>query len=330
MGMRIRIAVLVILFSLPHAAFAQGKPALVRLTHGSGWDALPAVVGLERGFFAQEGLVVSSMPISNSVAAVESLIAGTSDFALVPQRTLLVMAASNLEFTVVSMNGWGAEMELVVPRSDSITKSLADLKGKVLAVTAGSEAFPVLLRLLNQAGVRPKDVNITELSEGQLTNAFKTRTADAVIELRQLTSAILRNGEGRVVMTNQDITKAIGRIGAAPLVVNNTVLKEEKETIQRFLNAWVKALAYIRKDPDDAAVLLRIFFHRQGVRISDELAKSWIGMIRYDRYTWSDSDIIDAEYNGWGLKEGNILKVQPELDGYIQNDFAEKAAKNLR
>lgn len=311
------------------AAVGQGDATLVRLTFSRGWDALPAIVGLERGFFAQEGLIVSGMPVSNSVAAVESLVAGTSDFAMLPQRTLLVMAASKLDFTVVSMNGWGAEMELVVPKGDARTRDLAGLKGKRIALTPGSEALPVLLRLLNRAGMRAADLRIVELGADRLANAFKNGSADAIIELRQLTSAIVRSGEGRVAISNQDITKSIGRIGAMPLIVNNTLLEEETETVQKFLNAWVKALAYIRQDPEDAAILLRIFFHRQGVKVADNLAESWIRMIRYDRYTWSKSDIADAEYNGWGLKEGKVLKAQPKLDGYFRNDLAERAAKKL-
>lgn len=310
-------------------ALAERDTTLVRVTYSRGWDALPAIVGLERGFFAEQGLIVSGMPVSNSVAAVESLVAGTSDFALVPQRTLLVMAASKLDFKVVSMNGWGAEMELVVPKADSRTRDLAALKGKRIALTPGSEALPVLMRLMNRAGLRAADLKIVELGAERLANALKDGSADAVIELRQLTSAIVSSGEGRVAVSNQDITKSIGRIGAAPLIVNNTVLEDDAGTVQRFLNAWVKALAYIRQDPEDAAVLLRIFFHRQGVKIADDLARSWVRMIRYDRYTWSESDVADAEYNGWGLKEGKVLKVQPKLGGYIRNDLAEQAAKTV-
>ncbi len=60
------------------------------------------------------------------------------------------------------------------------------------------------------------------------------------------------------------------------------------------------------------------------------MARSWVGYTHYDRYTWSENDSVDAEYNGWGLKEGQVLKVAPELDGYIDNRFAEKAWERLQ
>ena len=91
----------------------------------------------------------------------------------------------------------------------------------------------------------------------------------------------------------------------------------------------MRALTYIREDPDDAAAVLQIFFHRQGLELDAELAKAWIGMTRYDRYTWTAGDIADAEYNGWGLLTAKILRSQPKLSGYIDNSFAEAAAKQL-
>lgn len=312
---------------------AQEKTTLVRLSHSSGWDALPAVVALERGLFAQEGLVVSNLPVSNSLAVIQSVSTGSSDFALVPQRTLLVMAAGKLKFGIVSVGSWGAQMELVVPTSDKKTKRLADLKGKRIALTRGSEAFPVLVRLLNRDRLRPSDVKILQMSTSQVTNSIKAKTADAVFDLRYLTSAITQRKEGRVAFSNNDITKAIGRIGATALIVNDRVLQREgkkSKTVQRFVNAWVKALAYIRQDPKDSAVLLRIFLHRQGVKTPKGITEFWLKLARYDRYTWSKPAVTDAEYNGWGLKTGGILKVQPKIAGYVRNEFAKRSMKALQ
>jgi hypothetical protein len=39
--------------------------------------------------------------------------------------------------------------------------------------------------------------------------------------------------------------------------------------------------------------------------------------------------VADAEFNGWGLKEGGVLKVLPKLDGVVENRFAQQAVKRL-
>lgn len=305
---------------------------LARFSFGSGWDAVPAVVAIDRGFFVDEGLVVNGLARSAEGAVAESLIAGSTDFATVPQRTLLVMAALKLPLKVISMNGWGTEIEVVVPKADTAVKTIAHLKGKTIGLGVGSDVYPILIRLLNKAKLGPTGVKIKYLSPNDLTRAFKDNAtlADAVIESRHFTATLVATGQARVALTNKDIVSAIGVIGAAPLVTRTALIDKEPATVQKFVNAWVRAVAYIRQDPEDAVRLMTIFFHRQGVaNVQPAMVNSWLGMTRYDRAIWSKDDLADAEYNGWALKEGGVLKVAPQLNGYIENRFAEEAQKRL-
>lgn len=307
---------------------AQDQPRLVRLSFSSGWDALPAVVAIERGFLAQEGVIASSLAVSSAEAVINSLAAGSTDFAVVPQRTFLVMVAAKAPIKVIGMSGWGTDMELVVKKGSPI-KGVADLKGKKVAITQGSEAFPILIRLLNQAKLKPGDVKITQITGDQLTQVFVKNTADAVFETRHFTGALVKTGGAVVAVKPEDVTKTVGTITGRPLVAGNKVIEKESDTVQRVVNAWIKALTYIQQDPKDSARLLRIFFHRQGVTITDEMATAWVGATKYDLYMWTKEAIADAEYNAWGLKTGKILKVAPKLDGFVENRFVIAASKAL-
>ncbi len=326
---KVLLAVIWIMLLVPGPALA-GEWKLARLSYSSGWDGLPAVVAIERGFFVPEDLVVSGLAVSSSQAVINSVVAGSTDFAAVPQRTLLVMAALNLPIKIVSMNAWGTEMELIVPKENTTGKSIADLKGKAIGVGVSSEAYPVLIRMMNKAKMRPADATIKSLSAEELTRAFQNKLADAVFESRHFTSVLVRNGQARVVLTPKDVVEALGLIGASPLVTRKELVEKDPATAQKFVNGWVKALKYIGQDPEDAARLLQIFFHRQGVTVTDELAKSWLAMNRYNRFFWSPADVADAEYNGWALQQGGILKVQPKLEGLVENRFAQQALLGLQ
>jgi ABC-type nitrate/sulfonate/bicarbonate transport system substrate-binding protein len=324
------IALVIGALALVPVQAVAAERALARLAFSSGWDGLAAVVAIERGFFDQEGLVISGLASSSPLHVINSLTAGSTDFAAVPQRTLLVMAALRSPVKVISTNGWGTEIELMAPKDDTATKSVADLKGKVIGVGVGSETYPVLIRLLNKAKIRPNEVTIKTLSAPDLTRAFQKKLAGAILESRYLTSALAQTGQGRTVLTHQDIVKTLGLIGAGPLVARQALIEKEPGTVQRFVNAWIKALTYIQQDPEDAGRMLQVFFHRQGAKVSEEMARAWIGMARYDRYVWSPAEIADAEFNGWGLKEGGVLKVLPKLDAYVENRFARKAVESLQ
>lgn len=332
MRLGVFLAAAVICFTAgPGVADAQTKKLeIVRLSYPAGWEALPAIVGIERKLFAREGLVVNGLRSENSLATSGSLIGGSSDFAMVPQRTLLTLAAAKQPFYIVGMNGWGAEMELVVPAKDKTTKSIMDLKGKRLAVGRGSEALPALMRLLNQKKMTLKDIKVLQMRGVQAIRSLRKGQADAVFEVRTLTGAMVQSKQARTVMSNQQVTDAIGRIGATPLLVNAAFAKKYPGTVQRFMNAWVRALAHIRGDPEDAARLLVIYFHRQGTKFPIKTARAWISMVRYTRVVWTKEDVADAEYSGWGLVAGRVLKVQPKLNGYVRNKFAKKALASLR
>jgi ABC-type nitrate/sulfonate/bicarbonate transport system substrate-binding protein len=314
----------------PQESHAAAEKKLARLTFSSGWDALPALVALERGFFDQEQLVVSGLTVSSAAAVMRSVASRTTDFASVPQRMLLIMVALKLPIKAISMNGWGKKMELVVPKEDTKTKSISDLKGKTIAMTNGSEVLPALIRLINKERLHPTEIKVKYLPAEKLTKAFKDKLADAVFESKHFTSPLVQGGGGRLVIGHQEIVNSLGFIGGAPLITSKAMVEKEPETVQKFVNAWVKALFYIQQDPKDAARLLQIFFHRQGVPVSKKLAASWVGMTRYDRYIWSPADIADAEYNGWGLKESGVLKIIPKIGEYTDNRFALRALEKIK
>jgi ABC-type nitrate/sulfonate/bicarbonate transport system substrate-binding protein len=308
---------------------SAADPALVRLAYSSGWDALPAIVGIERGFFTEEGIVVSGLAVTSPEAVIQSLAVGTTDIALVPQRVMLVMAGAKAPVKVIGMGGWGTEMALVA-RPDANIKAAGDLKGKTVAVVQGSEALPVLVRILNQAKLKPTDLQIVNTNANTLLKVLAEKKADAVFETRHFTDPIVEQKQGAVVMDPAAVTKTVGAIGAIPLVAGNDAIAKEAATTQHFVNGWVKALKYIQQDPADAARILQIFFHRQGVVVTKPMAESWVKMTKYDQYSWSKAAIADADYNGWALNAAQILKLAPKLDDYVDNHFADAAVKSLQ
>ena len=300
---------------------------LVRLSFGSGWDALPAIVGIERGFFAQEGLVVSGLTVTSGEAVMQSLATGSTDFAALPQRAFLVMVAAQFPVQAVALNGWGTRAELVVSPSLGSAKSIADLKGKTIAINTGSDVLPALFRLVKQAKLKPTDVALLQLPAEGLVQVFADKKADAVFASAHFTEPLGSHGGARRLLSNQEIVQATGFVGAQPLVVSRKTIERDSALVQKFVNGWVKAIAYIEQDPADAARLLQIFFHRQGVAATPEQAASWVGMTRHDRAVWTKEDTADVDANGASLVEGGILKVRPKLDGYVDTSYAKKAAE---
>ena len=322
---RIAFACLVLLLTVASAR-ATEEATLVRVSFGEGWDALPAVVAIERGFFHREGLVASGMPVTSAEAVIQSLVTGSTDFAVVPQRTLMVMAAAEVPIRVVALSGWNTQLNLVVGKKLGKISSVAELKGRTIAVGRGAQAHPVLLRLLNAEGLAPSDVKIEMMGPDDLVSALERSAADAVLASGHYTSRMVAGGNGRVLLPHAALVETIGYVGAVPLVTSTQVVELRPDLARRVMRAWVKALQHIQSNPEDAAKVLQIYFHRQGVPVEEAQALAWVGMTRWDRAVWTDADIADAEYNGWGLTVGGILKLQPKLGALMEPRFAQEAA----
>lgn len=313
----------------PATAQTTQKKDLVRLSFGNGWSALPAIVGIEAGFFDEQNLIVSGLSYSDERAVIKSVVIGSSDFAAVPQRTFIVAAGSSLPVKALALNGTGLVIDLVVPTASEVA-AVSELKGKTIAVGAGSEAYPVLMRLLNLHGMRPSDVKLRFLSGSDLVTVFDKSQADALIETRHYTQLLMAQGKAKALVPYADIVKQLGVVGSQALIARDELIKDEPHVVQRFVNAWAKALLFINQKPEDAARFLTIYFHRQGVVVRDEDAKNWVSYLNYGRVVWNQNDIADAEYNGWGLVEGQIIKNSPKLQPFVESSFAEAAYAALQ
>ena len=162
----------------------------MRVALGGGIDALPAIVAQERGFFVQERLVASVWSITSEEAVGISLSAGTTDFAVVPQRTFLLMAAARLPVSVVATSNWDTQLEMIVPAGVAFD-SVQDLQGKRIIIDDRSDTLPLLVRLLNHSEVSLSNVAVTALPGPRIAEAFAEGQADVVLAPRYLTQPMV-------------------------------------------------------------------------------------------------------------------------------------------
>jgi len=110
---------------------------------------------------------------------VEAATAGKIDFAITGNTPPIFGAASNAKVKVVSAyDGGGAGDEILV-HADSPIKTVADLRGKTIAVGKGSSGHGNILGQLDKAGLTPSDVKLVFLQPADALSAFTQKQADA-------------------------------------------------------------------------------------------------------------------------------------------------------
>lgn len=109
----------------------------------------------------------------------EALNAGAIDIGGVGNTPPLFAAAAGSKMKVVYGASMGAEGDAIVVPKDSDIRSVADLKGKKVAVAEGSSANYNLLAQLSKAGLSYHDVSVQDLQPADALAAFTAGHVDA-------------------------------------------------------------------------------------------------------------------------------------------------------
>jgi sulfonate transport system substrate-binding protein len=141
------------------ALFAADKPKEIRIDWAT-YNPVSMVLkeqGLLEKEFAKDGIAVRWVQTLGSNKALEFLNAGSIDFgSTAGSAALLAKINGNpiKSIYVYSRPEWTA----LVTRKDSPIKTVADLKGKRVAVTRGTDPHIFLVRALLEAGLSEKDI----------------------------------------------------------------------------------------------------------------------------------------------------------------------------
>jgi sulfonate transport system substrate-binding protein len=175
------VAVLSACVSRTDSSGATQAPATVSLSELSG---LTLQVGDQKG--GTEALLRAAGALDNlpykftsGPPQVEAATAGKIDFAITGNTPPIFGAASNAKVKVVAAYDGGGNGDQIVVHADSPIQSIADLRGRSVAVGKGSSAHGHILAQLKKSGLSPSDVKLVFLQPADALSAFTQRQADA-------------------------------------------------------------------------------------------------------------------------------------------------------
>lgn len=219
--------------------YAYYSPTSLVLRH-FGW--------LEEEFKA-EGTRVKWVLSAGSNRALEYLNANSIDFgSSAGLAALLARANGNPIRTpyIYSRPEWTA---LVVPKNSPI-RSLADLRGKKVAATKGTDPYLFLLRALDTVGLSRKDIEHVSLQHAEGRAALEQGRVDAWAGLDPHMAAAELEGGARLLYRNV----AFNTYGF--LNVREEFLATRPREVARVIKAYERARAWTRANLSEAARIL--------------------------------------------------------------------------
>ena len=245
------------------ASAAQEQPATVRLDYAY---YNPSSLALRRFGWLEEALQAQGIGVewvfsAGSNKANEYLRAEAIDFGSTAGAAALLARANGSPIKTVYIFSKPEWTALVVP-ADSTLASVADLKGKKVAATKGTDPYFFLLRSLNEAGLSGADVEVINLQHADGRTALERGEVDAWAGLDPMMAASELDAGSKLLYRNIDFN-TYGFLNAS-----ESFISQYPELTAIVLQNYERARAWILENPDEVAQILA-----EEAKISTEVAE---------------------------------------------------------
>lgn len=224
------------------SAHAQGNGKTLRIGYQKygNFIVLKARGSLEKRL-AAEGVTVQWLEFPGGPQLLEGLNAGAVDIGTVGETPPIFAQAGGVDFVYIGSEPPAPKGEAIVVPADSSIRTVADLRGKRVALNRGSNVHYLLVKALEQAKVGYSEIVPAYLAPADARAAFVQRGVDAWViwdpyyaaAQTQAKARVLVDGEGLVRNTQYYI--ASRKFAAAQPQLVHTLLDEVTK-----IDAWAR------------------------------------------------------------------------------------------
>ena len=240
---------------LPARAQAVEKPKLTLAVGGKNLlYYLPLTIAETQGYFKAEGLDLTIADFAGGSRALQALVGGSADIVSGAFEHTINMQTKGQRLRAFALQGRAPQIVLGVnPKTMPNFKSVADLKGKKLGVTAPGSSTNVLANfVLAKAGLKPGDVSIIGVGAGSgAVAAMRAGQIDAISNLDPVITLLARSGDLKIVSDTRIVAEADkvfgGPMPAGCLYTTQAFIDKHPATVQALTNAIVRANKWIQQ-----------------------------------------------------------------------------------
>jgi NitT/TauT family transport system substrate-binding protein len=222
----------------------------VGISDWPGWVAWK--IAEQKGFFNKHGAKVKLVWFANYTDSISALSSGRLDANSQTWSDTMTPLAKKVgvKAILVNDNSSGNDALMVGPK----IKSIAELKGKSVALEQFSISHFVLATALQKNGMSINDVKIVNLSAGDAAAAFMAGRADAAVVWNPWVSRIEQSGKGRALFTSRDMPGLVPDL----LVAHDKALnnKAQRAELVGMIKAWFDTEAFIRTNRAEAVQIM--------------------------------------------------------------------------
>ena len=250
----------------------------------------------------------------------EALNAGAIDVGATGDAPPVFAAAQGSKLTLVAVSRSTPKGAAILVPKDSPLKSLADLKGRQVAVAKGSSAHYHLLAALKSVGLTFADITPTYLQPADGLAAFTAGKVAAWVIWDPFTAIAEKTTGARILATGEGLVGGLGFVEAAPAALADPGrqaalrdyvgrLAKARDWTLANRDAWTASWAKVAGLPEAAA------------RVSVDRAEQ-----RYVPFT--DQIVADEQAEADAFAAAGLVPKRPDIAAIVDRRFNDVVAAN--
>jgi NitT/TauT family transport system substrate-binding protein len=235
---------------------ASAEPLTVGYSDWPGWVAWQ--VAIDKGWFKEAGIDVKFQWFDYS-ASMEAFAAGKIDANCMTNGDTLVTGAGGGKGIMIMVTDYSNGNDMIVAKPG--IKSFEELKGKKIGLELGFVEHLLVLKGLEQFGMKEDDVELVNVKTNETPQVLASGQVDAIGAWQPIAGQAMTGLPGsRPVYTSADAPGLIYDVVA----VNPASLKARRDDWLKFVKVWDKVVEYIN-NPATQEDALKILSARVGV-----------------------------------------------------------------
>lgn len=226
-----------------------GGDSALRLGWSPSATAPQVAIAADRGLWSEDGLDVRTSTFTSGREALEALLGGALDAAVLTEFPLATAALQNAPVTAVATLSTYGSYRIIGSRKQGIT-DLASLQGKKIATTTGTNMHFITGEALDSAGVSAEIVNV---GPTDIVAAVSRGDVDAGVMFDSFyPAAETALGDDYVEIPVPPSLYT----GHMLLVVSHTALTDRRDEVQKLVNGLVDAATIAEAEPAEGQATL--------------------------------------------------------------------------
>lgn len=303
----------------PDNQTAESTPTAIGLNPWIG--STPLYIAQEKGFFQKRGLNLEIKIFTGTSDANSAFMSGRLDSWSPVTSEAVAIAAQGSEFRIVLVQDTSVGADGILAR-DSIA-TLADFKGKEIAVEEDSVSHFFLLQVLETVGLGAKDFTLVNTPPDAAAAAYQSGQIDiAVTYSPYLSKANEAQSDGRIIYDSSQMPSAIADL----YVFSPQSIEQNPQVVDAFIRGVLEGLDFFQNNQEEGLAIAaraieitpeELANDLQGIQLPD-LGKN-LEILSNDK---SDLFLLKSmESMAKFLKERNQIEKIPDLAQLIEPKF---------